>query len=42
LINPEFLKIPMITPPQHYSHFDIDEDTMLIGNSIFIEIALNN
>jgi len=29
---------PMSTP-QHCSHFDIDEEAMLIGSSIFVEIA---
>ena len=32
---------PMSTP-QHCSHFDIDEEAMLIGSSIFIELAINN
>ena len=32
---------PMSTP-QHCSHFDIDEDAMLIGSSIFVELALEN
>ena len=32
---------PMSTP-QHCSHFDIDEDAMLIGSSIFVELAYNN
>ena len=27
--------------PQHYSYYDIDEDVMLIGSSIFIELVLN-
>ena len=31
---------PMSTP-QHCSHFDIDEKAMLVGSSIFIELALN-
>ena len=31
---------PMSTP-QHCSHFDIDEEAMLVGSSIFIELALN-
>ena len=33
---------PMMSTPQHCSHFDIDEDVMLIGSSIFVELALNN
>ena len=33
---------PAMTTPQHCSHFDIDEDAMLIGSSIFVELALNN
>ena len=32
---------PMSTP-QHCSHFDIDEDAMLIGSSIFVQTALEN
>ncbi|MBI44951.1 MAG: peptidase M20 [Candidatus Marinimicrobia bacterium] len=32
---------PMSTP-QHCSHFDIDEDAMLIGSSIFVKIGLQN
>ena len=32
---------PMSTP-QHCSHFDIDEDAMLIGSSIFVQLALEN
>ena len=32
---------PMSTP-QHCSHFDIDEDAMLIGTSIFVQTALEN
>ena len=32
---------PMSTP-QHCSHFDIDEDVMLIGGSVFVELALHN
>ena len=31
---------PMSTP-HHCSHFDIDEEVMLIGSSIFIELACN-
>ena len=34
-------RAPMSTP-QHCSHFDIDEDVMLIGSSVFVELALNN
>ena len=34
-------RAPMSTP-QHCSHFDIDEDAMLIGSSIFVELAYNN
>ncbi len=30
-----------LSVPQHCSHFDIDEQVMLIGCSIFIELALN-
>ena len=33
-------RAPMSTP-QHCSHFDIDEDVMLIGSSIFVELILN-
>ena len=32
----------LMSVPQHCSHFDIDEDSMLIGASIFIELAYNN
>jgi amidohydrolase len=32
---------PMSTP-QHCSHFDIDENAMLIGTSIFVQTALEN
>ena len=32
---------PMSTP-QHCSHFDIDEDAMLIGSSIFVKLAIEN
>ena len=32
---------PMSTP-QHCSHFDIDEDAMLTGTSIFVQTALEN
>ncbi len=32
---------PMSTP-QHCSHFDIDEDVLTIGSSIFVELGLNN
>tara|TARA_Y100001970_G_scaffold275829_2_gene377617 strand:- start:30885 stop:32045 length:1161 start_codon:yes stop_codon:yes gene_type:complete len=28
--------------PQHCSHFDIDEESMLIGSSIFVKLALEN
>jgi len=28
--------------PHHCSHFDIDEDVMLIGSSIFVELAYSN
>ena len=28
--------------PHHCSHFNIDEDAMLIGSSIFVELALKN
>ena len=28
--------------PQHCSHFDIDEEAMLIGSSIFVSLGLNN
>ena len=31
----------MMSTPQHCSHYDIDEDVMLIGSSIFIELGLN-
>ncbi len=34
-------RAPMSTP-QHCSHFDIDEDAMLIGSSIFTELGLKN
>jgi len=34
-------RAPMSTP-QHCSHFDIDEDAMLIGSSIFVKIGLQN
>ncbi len=34
-------RAPMSTP-QHCSHFDIDEDAMLLGSSIFVELVLNN
>ena len=33
-------RAPMSTP-QHCSHFDIDEDAMLLGSSIFVELILN-
>ncbi len=32
---------PMSTP-QHCSHFEIDEDVLTIGSSIFVELGLNN
>ena len=31
----------IMSTPQHCSHYDIDEDVMLIGSSIFIELGLN-
>ena len=34
-------RAPMSTP-QHCSHFDIDEDVLTIGSSIFVELGLNN
>jgi len=33
---------PEMSIPQHCSHFNIDENAMLIGSSIFVELALNN
>ena len=33
---------PAMSIPQHCSHFNIDEKAMLIGSSIFVELALNN
>jgi len=33
---------PLMSVPQHCSHFDIDEEVMLIGGSIFVQLALNN
>ena len=30
---------PPMSTPQHCSHFDIDEESMLIGSSIFVELA---
>ncbi len=33
-------RAPMSTP-QHCSHYDINEEVMLIGSSIFIELGLN-
>ena len=30
---------PPMSTPQHCSHFDIDEEAMLIGSSIFVELA---
>jgi len=32
----------LMSTPHHCSHFDIDENSMLIGSSIFVEIALQN
>ena len=32
----------LMSTPQHCSHFDIDEQAMLTGCSIFVELALNN
>ena len=34
-------KQPLMSVPQHCSHFDIDENAMLIGSSIFVELGLN-
>ena len=31
----------LFSTPQHCSNYDIDEDVMLIGSSIFVELALN-
>ena len=31
----------LMSTPQHCSHFDIDEEAMLVGSSIFVELALN-
>ncbi len=31
-----------MTTPHHCSHFDIDEDSMVIGTSVFVELALQN
>ena len=33
---------PPMSTPQHCSHFDIDEEAMFIGSSIFVQLALNN
>ena len=32
----------LMNTPHHCSHFDIDENAMLIGSSIFVEVALQN
>jgi len=32
----------LMSTPHHCSHFDIDENAMLVGSSIFIEVALQN
>lgn len=32
----------LMSSPHHCSHFDIDENAMLIGSSIFVEVALQN
>jgi len=32
---------PLMSVPQHCSHFNIDENAMLIGSSIFVELGLN-
>ena len=32
----------LMSTPHHCSHFDIDENAMLIGSSIFVEVALQN
>tara|TARA_Y100001970_G_scaffold122679_1_gene152065 strand:- start:975 stop:2141 length:1167 start_codon:yes stop_codon:yes gene_type:complete len=32
---------PLMSVPQHCSHFDIDENAMLIGSSIFVDLGLN-
>ena len=34
-------RAPM-SSPHHCSHFDIDENAMLIGSSIFVELAYRN
>jgi len=34
--------MPIMSVPQHCSHFNIDEKAMLIGSSIFVELGLNN
>ena len=31
-----------ISTPHHCSHFDIDEDSMVIGTSVFVELSLQN
>ena len=31
-----------MSTPHHCSHFDIDEDSMVIGTSVFVELALQN
>ena len=33
---------PPMSTPQHCSHFDIDENVMLIGSSVFVELGLQN
>ena len=33
---------PLMSVPQHCSHFDIEEEAMLIGSSIFVELGLKN
>ena len=33
---------PEMSIPQHCSHFNINEESMLIGSSIFVGLALNN
>jgi len=32
----------LMSTPQHCSHFDIDEDVLVIGSSIFVELGLQN
>ena len=34
-------KAPM-SSPHHCSHFDIDENAMLIGSSVFVNLGLSN